>query len=72
MGWVLDICLSGELTSLSRFALAISAGEDRYIMGEEDGGARRGVLLPLPCDDAASLRSCAAAGSGGLLGIAFR
>jgi hypothetical protein len=35
-------------------------------MGDEEGGALRGV--PLPCEDAASLWSCLAAGSGGLLG----
>lgn len=37
-------------------------------MGEEDGTFRLGVALP--CDDAASLCSCAAAASGGLEGNA--
>lgn len=68
--WELVICRRGELTSRSRFDLAIS-GDERYIMGEDDGATRRGVPLRAPCDDAASFWSWAAAGSGGLLGMAF-
>lgn len=44
---------------------AISAGDERYFIGDDNGGAR-------PCDEAASFCSWAAAGSGVELGIAFR
>jgi hypothetical protein len=67
----LVICRKGELISRSRFECARSAGDERYIMGEDDGSARRGVPFTAPCDDAASFWSWAAEGSGGLLGIAF-
>ncbi len=69
MGWEFVICRRGELTSLSRFARARSAGDERKFNGEDDGGARRGV--PLLCDDAASFCNWAAAGSGGLEGSAW-
>ena len=54
VGCELVIWRNGELTSRSRFDLAISAGDERYIMGEEEGATRLGVLLIPPCDDAAS------------------
>jgi hypothetical protein len=57
--------------SRSRFVRAISAGDERYIIGDEDGTARRGVPSVVPCDDAASFWSWAPAGSAGLLGMAF-
>jgi hypothetical protein len=54
VGCELVICRKGELTSRSRFDLAISAGDERYIIGEEEGATRRGVPFIAPCDDAAS------------------
>jgi hypothetical protein len=62
---VLLIWRKGELISRSRFMRAISAGDERYFIGDDNGGAR-------PCDEAASFCSWAAAGSGVELGIAFR
>lgn len=47
-----------------------SAGDERKFMGEEEGGARRGV--PLLGGAAASLCSWPAEASVGLLGVAFR